>query len=83
VESSFAEKDVGVLVDTRLNTNQQCALAAKKASGNLGCISRSVASRSRRVIFPLCSSLVRPQLECWVQLWAPNYKREMDILERV
>ncbi|KAK4832189.1 hypothetical protein QYF61_020969 [Mycteria americana] len=27
--------------------------------------------------------LVRPHLECWVQLWAPQYKRGTDILERV
>ena len=22
-------------------------------------------------------------MECWVQFWAPQYKRDMDILERV
>ena len=27
--------------------------------------------------------LVRPQLECCVQCWDPQYKRGMDILERV
>ncbi|KFV04876.1 hypothetical protein N340_00505, partial [Tauraco erythrolophus] len=83
IESSPEEKDLGVLVDENLNMSRQCALAAQKANRILGCIKRSMASRSREVILPLYSALERPHLEYCVQLWSPQHKKDMELLERV
>jgi len=70
-------------VDEKLDVTRQRVLAAHAVNRILGCIKRSVASRSREVILPLYSALVRPHLECCVQLWSPLHKKDTELLERV
>jgi len=80
MESSPAS--FGVLGDEELDMSHQCVLTAQKASHALSYIPSSVGSRAREVALSLCSALLRPHWESCVQLWSPQHRTDLDLLER-
>ncbi|PKU39485.1 hypothetical protein llap_10217 [Limosa lapponica baueri] len=69
IESSPAEKDLGVLVDEKMDMSLQHGLEGQKANSILGYIKSSC---------PLLCS-VRPHLEYCIQLWGRQHKKDMDL----
>lgn len=67
IYSPEKQAEQNLIKSTRINAQ---ALTAKEANSILGCIRKSIGSRSKKGILP--SALVRPHLECWVQFWAPQ-----------
>lgn len=42
---------------------------------------RECSQQGREVILPLCFVLVRTHLECYIHLWSPQHRKDVDLLE--
>lgn len=71
-------------VDENLNMSHcwKCTLAAK-ANTTLSSIGRESSNRGREVIVPLYSPLLRPHPEYCSQVWGPQCRKNVELLERV
>ncbi|KAF4787718.1 hypothetical protein TURU_168619 [Turdus rufiventris] len=73
LESSAAQRDLWALVNGKLDMRQQCP-GSQEDQSCPGGIRYSMASWAREGIVLLCSELGQPHLQCWGQLWVPQYK---------
>jgi len=54
--------------------------AAQNANRVLGCIRRGVASREKEGSVSLCSALMRPHLQYYMQLWGPQHMKDVEMI---
>lgn len=77
------EKDLGVIINTKLASTEQVLEARKKALRMLGAINRNVSYKNSVVISKLYCAYVRPHLEYCIQAWSPTFEKDCLLLERV
>ena len=82
LESVDEERDLGVIIQSNLKVDKQCAKAAQIANSVWDMIRRSFINKGVDIILPLYKSLVRPRLEYCVQAWSP-FLRKTELLEQV
>ena len=77
------EKDLGVIIDEKLDFHRQTASVIKKANGVLGAIKRTFLKLDKNVFPPLFTSLVRTHLEYANVIWGPFFKGDIKAVEKV
>ncbi len=77
------EKDLGVLIDDKLDFGKHIKDIVKKANRRLGLIKKGFDCLDKEMFMYLYPVLIRPLLEYCVQIWSPHKRGDIDLLERV
>jgi len=83
LEHVTQERDLWVVIDIAGKQVAQCQAAIGKANRIVGCIRRGIIYKSKEVVLSLYRNLVRPHLEYCVQFWSPQFRKDIDAIERV
>ena len=72
LESIESEKDLGLIVNNKLDFGDQIKNCLSKANKMIAWISRNIICKSKDVMVLIYRSLIRPHLEYCVQAWSPT-----------
>jgi hypothetical protein len=75
--------DLGVLVTSNLSWSEHTSYVVKRANKIVYLLSKTFTKTTLAVTAKLIKSYVRPVLEFGHGVWAPNLKRDIDLLESV
>ena len=78
-----SEKDIGVVIDSKLKFQKHLSEKISKANKVLGLIWRTFEHKEEKMMLQLYKSLVRPILEYANQAWAPHLQKDIEAIENV
>ena len=82
-ESTSSEKDLGIIIDNRLNFQEHIYTQISKANKILGLIRRTFQYLDKEMLVNLYKSLIRPHLEYGSNVWSVIWKKEAIAIENV
>jgi hypothetical protein len=77
------EKDIGVVIDDKLNFDTHINTKINKANSILGLIRRSYKYLDKETFIPLYKAMVRTQFDYASTIWSPYSMKHRDSIERV
>ena len=80
---TLEEKDLGVLIDNKLDFGNHIRAITNKANRMLGMIKIGFTCMDKEIFMNLYPVLVRPLLEYCVQVWSPHKQKHIDTIEKV
>ena len=83
LKCTTSERDLGVIIDSKLAFEDHCSQVVKQANSTLALIRRTIKYKTVDTVTRLYKALVRPKLEYCVQLWHPYLKKDINCLEQV
>ena len=83
IEKVEEEKDLGVIIDRKLNFRQHIAKKVSIANRNLGIICRTFTYLNPEMFLSLYKSIVRPHLEYASVIWSTLYKKDKITLKNI
>ena len=83
LETTSAEKDLGVIVDPKLLFDDHVSQTVKKANRLCGMLVSNIQCKEKDIMVPLFKALVRPVLEYGNSVWTTCLKKHNTAIENV
>ena len=83
LEETVEERDLGVLIDNKLNFGKHIQTIVTRANRVLGMIRIAFACMNKEMFLNIYTALVRPLLEYCVQVWSPHQRKHVNLIEGV